>query len=373
MSGIKYQWLDLLRGVSALLVCANHLRAAIFVDYSALESSSLLVKLFYFLTGLGSQSVFVFFVLSGFFVGGSVIKRWHVFNYAEYLLARLVRLWIVLVPALIFTFFLDQFTTRIAPEVFSGADFSVINSGPDDHYSVSPATLVKNLFFLQTISAPVFGSNSPLWSLSNEFWYYICFPLFFFLFKRKANALTRLTSMAIIAALGFTMQDKVPGFVVWMIGAGVYCLPMGQRLARPWVMAVTLTFFLITLILSKAHFLPDSLDMIALGFTAGLLIISMREFPPMPMWLAKQAEWLASISYTLYLIHFPLVMLVYVASFRGKQVLPDAEYCAIFLALIAGLLLIAHCFWVLFEKHTDSVKNRLIALLHRFTRPALNK
>lgn len=30
--------------------------------------------------------------------------------------------------------------------------------------------------FLQTRFTPVFGSNGPLWSLFNEFWYYVLFP-----------------------------------------------------------------------------------------------------------------------------------------------------------------------------------------------------
>lgn len=302
-----------------------------------------------------------------------MIKRWNVFSYSDYLLARFVRLWIVLVPALLLTLFLDQYTNRIAPDVFSGVDFSVINSGPKNYYSVSPATFLQNLFFLQTVSAPVFGSNSPLWSLSNEFWYYICFPLFLFLFERKANPLTRLTSIAIIATLGFTMQDKVSGLVVWMIGAGVYCLPRGHHLPQPLLMAVTLSLFLITLAMSKAHLLPGSFDMLALGCSAGLLIISLRALSPMPTWLAKPTEWLASISYTLYLIHFPLVILVYVTSFRGKQVEPGVEHIAIFFALIASLLLIAYCFWALFEKRTECVKIRLMGILHRRTRPAPNK
>src|ERR1035441_502485 len=34
-----------------------------------------------------------------------------------------------------------------------------------------------NLFFLQSVVSPVFGSNGPLWSLSYEFWYYILFPV----------------------------------------------------------------------------------------------------------------------------------------------------------------------------------------------------
>jgi peptidoglycan/LPS O-acetylase OafA/YrhL len=38
-------------------------------------------------------------------------------------------------------------------------------------------TFVGNLAFLQTIAVPIFGTNGPMWSLANEFWYYLIFPL----------------------------------------------------------------------------------------------------------------------------------------------------------------------------------------------------
>lgn len=364
MTNLKYQWLDLVRGVSALLVCANHLRAVMFMDYSELSNSSLLVKLFYFLTGLGGQSVIIFFVLSGFFVGGSVIKRGQRFNYLDYLLTRLVRLWVVLVPALVFTLLLDQISMWMAPNVFTGVDINIINSGPDSSYSASPATFMQNLLFLQTVTAPVFGSNSPLWSLSNEFWYYICFPLFLFLFGSNVGAGRKLSSAIIIAAVAFTMQEKVLGFTVWLIGAAVYCLPIEHPLARPKLIAVTLPLFLGGLALSKVHFLPDIIEMSVLGLSTGFLILSLRALPPPPSWLGVSTKWMADVSYTLYLVHFPIVLLLYVFSFRARQSIPDALNCALFFGLLAALLLFAHCFWALFEKHTDKVKNRLLALLH---------
>jgi len=37
--------------------------------------------------------------------------------------------------------------------------------------------LLENLGFVQTVSVPVYGTNGPLWSLANEFWYYVMFSL----------------------------------------------------------------------------------------------------------------------------------------------------------------------------------------------------
>ena len=173
--------LDLVRGLSALLVMLGHLRGFIFVDYGALAHPGLLQKALYFATGLGHQAVMVFFVLSGYFVGGSVLAGLHKgsFNWRGYAAARLSRLWMVLVPALVLTLGLDWLGGRWNPAAYAGGLNASFMSGPS---VAQPAahdvlTLVGNLGFVQTVCVPVFGSNGPLWSLANEFWYYLLFPL----------------------------------------------------------------------------------------------------------------------------------------------------------------------------------------------------
>src|SRR6185369_3580509 len=112
-------------------------------------------------TGLGNQAVMVFFVLSGFFVGGSILKSGEKFNLAGYSIARLTRLWVVLIPVLLITFLADKFVAANAPEALDGAYYALWNSGPQsaETYSSSATTLLGNVFFLQTILTPVFGTN----------------------------------------------------------------------------------------------------------------------------------------------------------------------------------------------------------------------
>jgi peptidoglycan/LPS O-acetylase OafA/YrhL len=364
--GAKYPWLDLVRGVAALLVCANHLRAAMFVDYSALEQSSILVRLFYFVTGLGSQSVVVFFVLSGFFVGGSVIKRWEHFSYRDYLLARVTRLWIVLIPALAATYLIDRVTLGIFPEVFTGAAFEKINSGPNGLYSDSLVTFVENLLFLQTISAPVFGSNGPLWSLSNEFWYYICFPLIFLAAdKRRSGQARVLVALTVAAICIVLLQDKLLGFLVWMIGALVYWIANRRVFDSRILLVVAVPLFLLALACSRMQILPSALDMIVLGISSGLLIVVLRNLRPMSKPMTTATEYLSRASYSLYLVHFPFVLLMYAVLFKDGQVRPDASSLLVFTALLSVLVVVSQLFWFLFERHTDTVKVALSALLGR--------
>ena len=65
--------LDLLRAAAALLVMIGHVRNLFFTDYSQVVNCNWLIKSIYFLTGLGHESVIIFFVLSGLLVGGKVV------------------------------------------------------------------------------------------------------------------------------------------------------------------------------------------------------------------------------------------------------------------------------------------------------------
>lgn len=60
--------------MSALLVMLGHLRAFLFLDFVDLKGTGAVTKVFYFSTGLGHQALMVFFVLSGYCVGGSVLS-----------------------------------------------------------------------------------------------------------------------------------------------------------------------------------------------------------------------------------------------------------------------------------------------------------
>ena len=173
LSPITSAHLDLVRGGAALLVLLSHARNLFFRDYRDLGSYQTLTnRILYFLTGLGHEAVIVFFVLSGFLVGGSVLKASIKFSWPTYLVARTSRLYVVLIPALLVVFVCDS----IGP-MLSGGQFwyaSVLphfNSAPFSA-SISAKIFLGNLLFLQTILVPPFGSDGPLWSLANEFWYY---------------------------------------------------------------------------------------------------------------------------------------------------------------------------------------------------------
>jgi len=171
---------DLLRGLAALLVFFGHWRNLLFVDFPSLTTHRWLLTPLYMLAGGGHQAVVLFFILSGYFIGGTVLRslerdQW---EWVGYLLRRIVRLWTVLVPALLLCLFWDRLGIHLghAPALYGG---HVPNNIVlyDTASRLAPHIFFGNLFFLQTILTPFLGTNGALWSLANEFWYYILFPL----------------------------------------------------------------------------------------------------------------------------------------------------------------------------------------------------
>src|SRR5262249_23783089 len=156
-------------------------RYRFFLDFRDLKSPDALSLGWYTVTSFGHDAVMVFFVLSGFLVGGAVVnafrqRRW---NLRQYAVARATRLYVVLIPALALTAFWDRLGLHWFGQhtIYTG----VADVFRHDFFNVSEraglGALLGNLFFVQTVLVPPFGSNDALWSLAFEGWYYVMFPL----------------------------------------------------------------------------------------------------------------------------------------------------------------------------------------------------
>ena len=361
--------LDLIRGLSALVVLLAHVRGFVLLDLGQLESPGLVTKGFYFATGIHHQAVMIFFVLSGYFVGGSVIDALGrgKFSAPRYALARLSRLWVVLVPALLLTFLLDAAGKSIDPSAYSGALREQFMSGPElgSEASASIGSFLGNLAFLQTIELPVFGSNGPLWSLANEFWYYVLFPLLAATLAPAWLPVTRHAMMLRLgsaAALGLLIWWLPAALLwkglIWLLGVGVWWLVKNERVmavadSLPWRVASG-GAFLACLMVSKTD-LPIGSDY-AVGLSFALWMPSL-----IGPW-RKRGCWvplgngMSAISYTLYVVHFPLLFFVAATQLKGKQFAPDGLGLAWFGGLGALCLLVSMLMWWLFERRTDAVR-----------------
>lgn len=378
-------WLDLIRGCSALLVCMGHLRNTMLVDYSVLIHPNIATKVFYAVTSLGHQAVMVFFVLSGYFVGGGVLRAGAKFSWRNYLTARLTRLWVVLIPCLFITWAVGLIIEHYAPSVLVGANIDSWHSGPKlGEYSTSFSTLLANIFFMQTIISPVFGLNSPLWSLANEFWYYLLFPLLTVAIgsvgasQHKVRVAVFILAMIIAWCLP---KEMLYAFLIWMIGVGVYCLQPTTKLNSPAItriyLLITVGMFGFALIYARSSILhqiiviePDFVVGLTFGFLC--LVLTNQAFPVLSQpWLAKCSLYLSEMSYSLYLSHFPIVILIATTVYSTKRGAPNVLGIAQFIGWVGLMLTIAGGLWWLFESRTALVRAEVTRLVNSMLKVSL--
>jgi peptidoglycan/LPS O-acetylase OafA/YrhL len=371
--------ISLLRGLAALQVVAAHLRAEMFPGLRELASPPLYYQMLAFATGFAHQAVVVFFLISGWLVGGSLLNKLAAASdhrsaaapapWRGYTIDRLTRLWTVLVPALCLMLFVGAFTGRVDP---SHADFSRTNE-------YSAASFAGNLIGLQTVVVSNFADNYALWSLANETWYYIQFPLLLIVFT-GATRLRQLGAATLLVLLGAALPLPINlYFALWLLGAlfsriRITC-GSGTRIGLVALAAGCSTWFRIhgsNNDLEPGSFLQDVVySLPLLAFLAAMQFRIDPEAPHLRM-LARTAHVLSEFSFTLYVIHIPLIKLL---RYVGLQTLgrdrlsatSPTDY-AIYAAMLVLLLLASYLSYLLFESHTFRIRRALKAALQPTSR-----
>lgn len=318
--------LDLVRGVAALAVLLSHLRGFLFVEHSAVVRHNVVTDAVYFLTGFGHQAVVIFFVLSGFLIGGAVQQRFAAnrWSFGDYALRRMTRLWLVLLPALLLTLVWDLVGGALNGGVgYDGRYHERIHSGPTSAMPANNGALafLGNIFFLQTIVVSPYGTNGPLWSLANEFWYYLMFPLGFAGCHRAVPMRLRGLCLALLAAFGtFLPVSFLLGGLIWLAGFGAYVLAH-SRLAAVAGSALIFWGALVALggilIWNRWRMLPGADYWIALTFAATLPRLA-ADTGGTGGWRGV-ARYFGNSSYTLYLFHFPFLAFLCFGVFNGRN------------------------------------------------------
>lgn len=373
----RHVHLDMLRGLAALLVVAGHARGFVLTDSPGSAVMGSVEMAFRAMMSLGHEAVIVFFALSGYLVGGRAIAairdgRW---DPVAYLVARLSRLWMVVLPAIVLTIVLDQAGRAVAgSDGYDGRYFALLSSGPSPaapaDYALS--TILANVVFLQTILAPVVGSNGPLWSLANEFWYYILFPALAVAALGRTAAWVRLAALAISIAATILLPGPLLVLgLIWLAGAIAFILGRTPSNCR-WMAS---NLFLATTVAAVLAAMALPLIGLSLGGSTGNdLILGLAMAAMLPALAVRQpssgpyktaATALSEVSYSLYATHFPLLAFLWFTS-RAPLQSPFGWTAMLLIgALVLIALAVAALHWWLFERHTPTVRRWIESRLGR--------
>lgn len=356
-------WADVLRLLAASLVVMEHSRDLLFRTLAEAGNVSAPWKLFYFLTGFGSEAVIVFFVLSGFWITSAVTRRIDRSDFwRTYLIDRLSRLLVVVVPVLILGGALDLLSIHLLGSGYAAGTSGALTLQRPVADSLTPLTLVGNLLFLQKVVFPTFGSNGPLWSLAFEFWYYIWFPSLLLLVTRRKFSLGLLT-----LGLGALSSSMVEGFVVWLMGSALFYLDRrvlrGGEASSRWSgwrakVALPASLGLLGVALAASRLsVPIAGSSLVLGAAFSLFFwVLLRTNPGTWSSARPLASYGANASFSLYALHFPVILVLASLLPPGARMAPDIARLFTWCGLVLAVIALAWLFARLTEARTGDLR-----------------
>ena len=312
--GRRYE-LDSLRGLAALSVVFYHalalnsaeLTAAIQLQPVNGVVPQILAYTPLHLFWMGSESVWLFFVLSGFVLARSAMRG--SFTWSSYYPSRILRLYLPVFAAIVLAWM-----TYLYPHVLTPDMDQLLPVG------YPPTNLLQDL----TLVGGTSTSLGVLWSLQWEVIFSLALPLYLFVGRRWP--IVSLVVGTVLCLLGWRYNVPAPSFlpmfligvvvaVYWERISGFVGRAQNRRLRWNIIASVALVvgctgmlaYYLLAPHLGewgRVATVPVTLASIA------LIIVLVQTWAPLTAVLSlKPLTFLGRVSYSLYLVHLPLVVL----------------------------------------------------------------
>jgi len=382
LSEAQSTYLNFVRAGAAFAVLIGH-TAHFFLSDSAVRSSH-----------IENAGVLVFFILSGFLISFSVFRNFQnkTYTFKTFCIDRFCRIYCAFIPALLFVKILDSFTLSLA--IDSSARLSELTyiSGMQDNQGW--LTFFGNLFMLQDFpvfqvlrrmgfkNSPImidtFGSGSPFWTISIEWWIYMLFGFTAIVLirdKKKLNPVN-LCLLGLFSIVPF--YYAIGGVnncltLLWIAGMlfAIFFIDLPNLISKRrflitvnnarWGLAFVFCFSILLMIgrLMAIYFDVGKFAFYELqfGLYLALAIFSCLLYfgfcQKAPIWIENTFAFLADYSYSLYLIHAPILVYLYIR-FPNN----DSNSLLFWFAILACNIF-AILFWFLFERHYRFIASRI--------------
>ena len=294
--------LDALRGLMAILVLFSHVSQILLWRLTGEQSLMVVVA-----KVAGRGAVIVFFLLSGYLITRSIrqnIARHGQFVVMDYVTARLARIYPPLIGAVLLC--------GLVWGIIHGLNLpGAVQYGlPGDLYAVRDrfSIIPEDLYSTLIMQAGLIGANGSLWTLYLEVHLYTA-VLAIAAWRVKGLG-PRLLCLVAGAAGAWAMRFAIPFAGFWLIGGAFELWPQTRKAG----LAIGAGAALITLTLLIMHPALFGLQMDTssgkLVELAPTLMVAALIFAAPPHW--RTPNWLSrtgDFSYSLYVIHRPLLML----------------------------------------------------------------
>ncbi|HEY4342411.1 MAG TPA: acyltransferase [Steroidobacteraceae bacterium] len=378
-------FLDFSRWSAAFLVVLGHTAHFLIVGSAGAAAPGVGTDVLYLVTSLGHCAVMVFFVISGYLVGGITLNRWLKSgpDLTDYAISRFARIYTVLVPALTIGYAIDYVGMHWFDHagLYENVSQYHIGSLDDVGMRLNAMTYIGNLLMLQGTWVTSLGSNGPLWSLAYEWWYYCLFSFSAaaLLYKGWLRAILISFLVILILMLPVTMLMWMS---IWFMGVGAFFL--SRRTSFSLDPRIGSAIFAAAIIVSLSAQNADMLDprtvwvafgrdfLVGCGYCVALLSFSKasRALP-----FEHFHRWAAGFSYSIYLFHFPVLLLIVAMGERhlGWHVLEQPSLVSVgrVAVVVAIVYAVGYLFSMYTERRTDAIRDFLrkqTARLPAFTR-----
>lgn len=338
--------LDLIRALAALEVCLSHLRGGQWVDFASLPSAeqTQLTAICFQATRLGTESVMVFFVLSGYLVGGRVLRQAGDgrFDLADYAIDRTTRILLPLIPACLLTAAIQGLALRQPVDIL---------------------TVVGNMVGLNGAVVRTLRFNDPLWSLAYEIWFYVAAGAAAFVWTRRGSLAAML---AVVAACGLLASMNAAYALFWALGAVAFAFQpqrpgvaamLGALLAVAGVALIQLTRATLSPLVTLELHQSAGETLLCAGVALALPLLARAETPWLPGWARAAIAWGSGMSFSLYLVHFPVNAALDLVWPKAPAI--DGASLAAFAGRLTIVLAASAAFWLVFERNTGALRRRL--------------
>ena len=316
-------------------------------------------------------AVMIFFVLSGYVIAFVVDTKEKTLH--DYTISRLARLSSVVFPALILTFLFDWIGIQ--------ENHALYYEGPWPAPEIELSNYLLRALLLQNVWGLNMnpGINVPFWSLSYEMLFYIIFGFIFFL--RGKNRI-----LFVIISLIVAGPDIIVYFPIWYAGVIIFrvqkkyykWLRKNHLISNilcitPLILIICFTPFIVKNFEYRPEFMITSKNILASYICASLFCVHLLFIPAfvksisgLLSIIAKPIILLASTTFTIYLIHRPLIQLI-AAFFENNSSFESR------IAVIGGSFIIMFVIGLIIERQKHSIKNTLKMFSSKFFTSDLDK